>query len=377
MALFVFAQDVSAAEPTVRFEPVFEKIELDRPVFLTHPGDGTDRLFVVEQRGRVLWFDNDPEVAEANLAIDISKDVFSPANQGFNEEGLLGLAFHPQFKNNGYVYLHYSIRKPRGNVLSRFVMDTATGVIDVKSEQRLFHLRQPFPNHNGGMIAFGPDGYLYIALGDGGAANDPLAAGQRLNTWLGKILRIDVDHADRGENYAAPKDNPFIDQPGAKPEIWAFGLRNVWRFSFDRKTGVLYGGDVGQDLWEEIDVIVKGGNYGWNAYEGARRFAKAKSNQTPDDHIPPIAEYSHSQGQSVTGGYVYRGRRFPLLDGVYFYADYQSGLIWTLRHDPAKGETTAPKLVGRLAEISSFGEDRDGELYIISLQGRIDQVRAR
>ena len=375
----VWVAPVVAGPPGVRFEPAFTSLHFKRPVFLAHCNDGTGRIVVVEQAGRVLIFDNDPQVTVATEALDMRKRVYSPANGGFNEEGLMGLAFHPQFKSNHQVFLHYSIEKPkRGNVLARFRMNAEHTRIDRASEQKLMFVQQPFVNHNGGMIDFGPDGMLYVALGDGGKGGDPREAGQDLATLLGKILRIDVDRKDSDRAYAIPRDNPFVDVPEARGEIWAYGLRNVWRFSFDRKTGDLWAGDVGQDLWEEIDLITKGGNYGWNIMEASYPFLARQGGipkQVPNDMIDPIAEHEHVQARSITGGYVYRGRRIPDLNGWYVYGDYHTGLIFTLHYDGQ--EVEGPHLIGQLGGIASFGEDRDGELYVVSLQGKILKVVAR
>lgn len=354
------------------FKQVFKKAKFDRPIYLCPLPDGSNRLVIIEQAGRVLLIENNPEAAEFTVAYDDRDDVFSPANGGFNEEGLLGIAFHPKFSENRQVFLHYSVAKPRGNIISRFTMDESFTKIDHASEEVIMQIEQPFFNHNGGSITFGPDGYLYIALGDGGSANDPQGHGQNLKTLLASILRIDVDNKADGKNYAIPADNPFIDTKGARPEIFAYGLRNVWRMSFDRKTGTLWAGDVGQNLWEEIVIVEKGGNYGWNWVEGNHDFQPPANKAKMKDLVPPIVEYDHNLGKSVTGGYVYRGKAMPKMDGAYIYGDYQTGIIWTLRYDEdAKTLTQEPKVETVIPEISSFGEDHDGEIYVISLQGRI------
>ncbi|MCH9053211.1 MAG: PQQ-dependent sugar dehydrogenase [Proteobacteria bacterium] len=229
---------------------------------------------------------------------------------------------------------------------------------------------------NGGTIVFGPDGYLYIVLGDGGKANDPFGNGQNLETLLGSILRIDVDHQDAGKKYAIPQDNPFVGHAKARPEIYAYGLRNIWRMSFDRETGDLWAGDVGQDLWEEINIIRKGGNYGWNVREANHKFGPNGSGPRKD-LIDPIWEYHHDIGKSITGGHVYRGKRVPALVGKYIYADYVSTLIWALDYDAKAGEVRGnhPISSEKLA-IMSFGEDEMGEVYFFATDGKLYRFSA-
>ena len=362
-----------AAQHAATTAVAFENLRFERPLYLCPMGDGTDRLVVVEQRGRVYLFDNEPGVAQddRHLMIDITEDAISPGHRGQNEEGLLGLAFHPDFAENGQVFLHYSAAGPKRNVLSRFTMEDDGITIDRGSEDVILEQRQPFWNHNGGMIDFGPDGYLYISLGDGGAGGDTLKAGQNMDTLLAKILRIDVDHTDetRGTNYAIPEDNPFVDTEGARPEIWAYGLRNVWRFSFDREDGTLWAGDVGQNLWEEINIIRKGYNYGWRIREGRHDF---DANDRTDDTgllVDPLVEHNRTDALSITGGYVYRGSEIPQIQGYYLYGDYERGNLWMLQFD---GRRVRQHLaIGNVDKPASFGEDRDGEVYICSFNGRI------
>ena len=341
------------------WEVAFPELRFRRPLHVTAHGDGSDRLVVVEQAGKVHVFENRGDVRGTDVALDLSGVVY----RRHNEEGLLGLAFHPDFASNRRVFLHYSASRPRRNVLSRFQMDRAGRRIDPRSEQVLLQVRQPYGNHNGGHIAFGPDGYLYVTLGDGGAANDPHGNGQDLGTLLGTILRIDVD---RPKGYSIPADNPFVGRAGARGEIWAWGLRNVWRFSFDRVTGALWAGDVGQNRWEEIDVITRGGNYGWNLREGKHPFRRGRA---PGELIEPVIDYSRGEGVSVTGGHVYRGRKLPGLVGAYLYADFQSGAIWALRWDGK--EVIENRLLGHGPNVSGFGEDRHGEVYFCGFDGRI------
>lgn len=347
----------------VRAVVAFPNLKFDRPLYLTHGRDGTDRLYVVEQAGRVLWFENQKDVAEAHVALDIRKRV---RREG-EEEGLLGLAFHPQFKTNRKVYVFYSAAGgKRRNVLSCFEADENGQSFKPDSEKEILSVEQPWSNHNGGMIEFGPDGYLYIGLGDGGAAADPYNNAQDKSTFLGKILRIDVDRAGEGLAYAIPPDNPFVGEKNVQGEIWAYGLRNPWRFSFDRKTGLLWAGDVGQDRWEEIDLIKKGGNYGWSEWEGFHLF-KEVGRRGPFEK--PVVEHGHGEARCITGGYVYRGKRNPSLVGMYIYGDFLTGLVWGFRYDGKR--VMEHRYLTRVPGPASFGEDRDGELYVTSFDGRI------
>ncbi len=369
---------VSAAPDPLLLEKAFPHVKFRRPVYITHaPGDAR-QLYVVEQHGVIWAVENDSGTRRKQIFLDISERV----SRWGNEEGLLGLAFHPRYRENGYFFVHYSSKLEDGHgIVARFRRPAGSQAADPNSEVEILKLRQPYRNHNGGMIEFGHDGTLYISFGDGGAAGDPLNAGQDLSTWLGKILRIDVDCKENGRNYRIPPDNPFADNPLAdrpfastgqaiREEIWAYGLRNVWRFSFDRRTGQLWAGDVGQDHREEIDLITKGGNYGWNVFEGTRRYSR-KSGRGPA--IPPVFEYRHSGvwgAGSVTGGYVYRGEKIPELRGAYLYADYLSGEIWALT-PKTRGGYQSRKLLDSQKTISSFGEDSDGELYLCAFDGYI------
>lgn len=337
-----------------------------RPIVLTHAGDGTDRVFVATQHGVIHVFPNDQATTKTGVFLDLQDRVRYDDNT--NEEGFLGLAFHPQFKKNGEFFAFYTPKKGKLiNHLSRFRVrsgDPSKG--DPASEEVLLRIERPFWNHDGGTLCFGPDGYLYVALGDGGAANDPYGNGQKLDTVLGKILRIDVDRKYGDKPYAIPKDNPFAEKPGTKPEIWALGLRNVWRMAFDRKTGQLWAADVGQNLYEEINLITRGGNYGWNLREGLHPFGARGVGPRPD-LIEPIWEYHHDVGKSITGGTVYRGKRLPELEGAYVYADYVSGRMWALRYDEAKKRVTANRPIrDRAIPVMSFGEDEKGEIYFMT-----------
>jgi glucose/arabinose dehydrogenase len=343
-----------------------------RPIVLTHAGDGSNRVFVAEQHGAIHVLNNKQDVAESKMFLDIRDRVSYKDSE--NEEGLLGMAFHPNFKENGEVYVYYSAQDPpRTSVISRFrVSADDANRADAATEEQLLVIDQPFWNHNGGTIAFGPDGYLYIGLGDGGAGNDPYGNAQNLGVLLGSILRIDVDRkgAD-GAAYAIPADNPFVDRDGARPEIYAYGLRNVWRLAFDAETGVLWCGDVGQNLWEEISLIEKGGNYGWNRRESMHAFGSQGAGPN-DKMIEPIWEYDHQVGKSITGGSVYRGSRVAELAGKYIYADYVSGKIYALDYDAASGAVKNYRVPSPMLPIISFGEDEQHDVYfmIVAPDGR-------
>ncbi len=346
----------------------FPELKFRRPVLLTHAGDGSNRMFVCSQPGKIFVFPNQPDVEEADTFLDIEKKTIYKDEEF--EEGLLGLAFHPQFKKNGEFFIYYT-EPPHISVISRMrVSKDDPNKADPNSEEQLLRIQQPFWNHNGGTILFGPDGYLYIGLGDGGSANDPFKNGQNPKTLLGKILRIDVDHKDAGKNYAIPKDNPFADKSDAAPEAFALGVRNIWRMSFDRKTGQLWAADVGQDLWEEINIITKGGNYGWSLREGLHKF-KDGSDPRPD-LIEPVWEYHHSVGKSITGGVVYRGQKLPELTGCYLYGDFVSGKLWALKYDDkAKRVTSNYLLQGDNLPVMTYGEDEQGEVYFTTPFGQI------
>lgn len=354
-------------EDTWRLVNAFPKLTFDRPVELTHAGDGTNRLFLLEQEGRIRVFSNDANVLSASVYLDIKRKVSSEG-----EMGLLGLAFHPNFKQNGYFFVYYTKRNPLESVLARYQVTSASqAVVDPGTETIILRFAQPYDNHNGGKIAFGPDGYLYIATGDGGAWGDPHQNAQSKSSWLGKILRIDVDRSDKG-TYGIPADNPFANnREGFREEIFAFGLRNPWRFSFDRKTGQLWAGDVGQKEFEEINLITKGGNYGWRLKEGNRCY-NPRTDCDPGNLIAPIHTYPREEGISVTGGVVYRGSRYSVLQGKYLYADYGSGNVWALTAQ--NGQKTANQLLTTGAgTISAFGEDANGEVYLIDHLGTIKQ----
>ncbi len=344
-----------------------------RPIVLTHAGDGSNRVFVATQQGVIHVFDNDQAATSTKVFLDISSKVVYDDRQ--NEEGLLGMAFHPNYKQTGQFFIYYTTRDtPQMSVISRFrVSKDDPDEADAKFEEEVMRIKQPFWNHNGGTIAFGPDGYLYVGLGDGGKADDPFGNAQNLETLLGSILRIDINHKDKGKNYAIPSDNPFVKSPkNARGEIWAYGLRNVWRMSFDRNDGTLWAGDVGQNLWEEINIITRGGNYGWNRREATHSFGPQGSGPRKD-LIEPIWEYDHNVGKSITGGYVYRGSRLPQLAGMFLYADYITGKLWALRYDTSTKKVQANySIASSKLPVISFGEDEKGEVYfmIVASNGR-------
>jgi glucose/arabinose dehydrogenase len=369
---------------SVVVERAFPSLRITRPVVVTHAGDGSGRLFVCTQQGIVRVFPNRQDVTEEQVQtfLDIDEKVVYKDNE--NEEGLLGMAFHPKYAENGEFFLYYTTADaPHTSVVSRFrVSKDDPNRADPASEEELLRIPQPYWNHNGGTIVFGPDGYLYVGLGDGGAANDPHGHGQNLKTLLGSILRIDVDRKDPGLNYAIPKDNPFAGRQDARGEIWAYGLRNIWRMAFDPKTNVLWAGDVGQNLWEEIDLIVRGGNYGWNVREGTHPFAPP--GQPRGDFIDPIWEYHHDIGKSITGGNVYRGTKVPQLAGKYVYADYVSGLVWALDYDYDAQKVKANYLIKPAESLSlknmpviTFGEDEEGETYFTDTFGMFYRFAAK
>ena len=289
-------------------------------------------------------------------------------NDRGREEGLLGLALDPDFESSGYFYVYYTASGPRRTVVSRFAgLPDSPGMADHNSETIVLEVGQPYSNHNGGHLLFGPDGYMYIGLGDGGSAGDPKGNGQDAGTLLGSILRIDVSTADSSSSYSVPSDNPFISVVGARPEIWAYGLRNPWRFSFDRTTGKLWAADVGQNAWEEVDLIEAGRNYGWNVMEGNSCY-KARADSCNQDGLEaPVAEYGRDDGCSITGGYVYRGRKLNWLSGKYLYGDFCSGKIWS--YDPVT--TQSDDVIDTSLKISSFSEDSEGEIYVLSLDGGV------
>ncbi len=364
------------ALPKVQLERAFPALQVDRPLWLEEVGG---QIFVIEQRGRILEFPKSSDGSQPKEFLNIV------ARKPFldNEQGLLGFAPHPSFGSNGLFYAYYSQDNPRRNVLSEFKA-SASGAADLSTERILLEIPEPYSNHQGGCLGFGPDGFLYLGLGDGGAADDPHNNGQNMAALLGKMLRIDVNTRskvdDRELPYGIPQDNPYVGLGyGVRKEIWASGLRNPWRFSWDRQTGELWAGDVGQNLWEEVDIIVKGGNYGWCVREALHPFKPGAHEARYDE---PVAEYPHNPqiaaespfphegfGLSITGGYVYRGPQ-TALRGLYIYADYALGSIFGLRRENGKVVDQAI-LLQQPKNIMSFGQDAAGELYVLTQDGQI------
>jgi glucose/arabinose dehydrogenase len=340
------------------YEEAFPNLTFEFPVDIQSPGDGTNRIFVLSQPGVVYVFDNNPEVKDKKIFLDIREKVLYGG-----EMGLLGLAFHPDYKENEYFYLDYTTDNPRRTVISRFRVSRADpSAADPLSEEIILEVEQPYENHNGGQISFGPDGYLYISLGDGGSGGDPLNAGQDLKNLLGKLLRIDVDNKVGELNYSIPEDNPFKENTsGFKEEIYAYGLRNVWRFSFDKQNR-LWAADVGQNKWEEINLIEKGKNYGWRVME-AKHCYNPETDCDTSGLVLPIWEYGHNDmgGFSITGGFVYEGISAPALKGKYIYADYVSGRIWQLEF--VNNLISNKLLIDTDLMIATFGVDENSELF--------------
>jgi glucose/arabinose dehydrogenase len=324
-------------------------------------------LFAAAQTGEIWTFENKADVTESHLFLDLQAKVQNFASRGANEEGLLGLAMHPGYKDNGKFYVYYTDAEKTRSILSEFtVSDDDPNAADPASEKVIMTIDQPFKNHNGGAIEFGPDGYLYIGLGDGGFRNDPESNGQNLSTLLGSILRIDVDSPTAAQAYGIPKDNPFVGQDNVRPEIFAYGIRNPWRMAFDKKTGKLWVGDVGQELWEEVNVITKGGNYGWSTREGTNSFSNGTAPEGASDPIDPVWQYDHRIGRSITGGRVYRSSRVPELNGAYLYADYVSGVVWALMVDEATGNAVKNvQVLPKGVSVLAFGEDQSGEVFYL------------
>ncbi|TWU03844.1 PQQ-dependent sugar dehydrogenase [Neorhodopirellula pilleata] len=355
----------------------YPNLNISRPIVITGAGDGSGRLFVASQTGEIFVFDESNEqVDEPEMFVDLSDRVIYKDRE--NEEGFLGLAFHPRFSENGKFYAYYTTSdRPHVSVLSEFrtVEGSQNRFGDPSSERELMRIQQPFWNHNGGTVAFGPDGYLYVALGDGGKGNDPLKSGQDLSKLLGSILRIDIDQTQNDLPYAIPKDNPLVGRGASVwPEIYAWGVRNIWRMSFDEPTGRLWAADVGQNEWEEINLIRKGGNYGWSLREAAHSFTLdgSKGSEATPSLIDPLIEYPHTDdwGKSVTGGAVYRGKATPQLDGYYLYGDYVSGRLWAMKID----EKTEAVLENRpiawqQLPVFTFGSTDTGEVLMSTMMG--------
>ena len=358
------------ADGTAALQVTLEKVAsgFAKPLYLVEPPDGSGRLFVVEQAGKIRI------LKDGAIASQPFLDAGSLITTGGAEQGLLGLAFHPKYKENGRFFITYTA-KNGDNTLAEYRVSNDAAKADPASGKVLFAIPDFAANHNGGMVAFGPDGYLYLSTGDGGQGGDPKANGQNKNALLAKILRIDVNGP---APYAIPPTNPFA-RGGGKAEVWDYGFRNPWRFSFDRKTGDLWVADVGQDKYEEVNFEPAGGNgglnYGWNTMEGTHCF-KPSEGCSQAGLVLPVSDYSHDDGCSVTGGYVYRGAKEPKLEGAYFFTDYCGGVIWALTRD-STGNWQRTEVLSSKLRISSFGEDQSGELYVVSqADGTIYRMRA-
>jgi len=364
-------QVVERPAPAVAIVPAFGELRFERPLDAAQaPGDEAD-WFVVEQGGRIFRVHATGSGWVAEPWLDLREQV---SRKG-NEEGLLGLAFSPHFAEPGHphrgaFYVDYSVKTgERRSRLSRFFAAPGEDAVDPATEQVLLEIPEPYENHNGGGLVFGPDGLLYYSLGDGGAAGDPQGNAQNVGVLLGKILRLDVGPQPDGKPYGIPADNPLVDRAGARPEIWAYGLRNPWRFSFDRKTGELWAGDVGQNAYEFVHVVRKGGNHGWDLLEGFHRFELPKGSEPPEPLVPPVFEYPHADGLSITGGFVYRGRAIPALDGWYVFGDYVTRKLWAIRR-AGEGQVEHMTLLPASVIMSAFAQDRDGELLLVEHLGQ-------
>jgi glucose/arabinose dehydrogenase len=386
------AAAMNAEAPTIWPIIAFEQVNIGNlasPVHLTNAGDGSGRIFIVERDGRIRLVKNGS--LETTPFLDISGHVLSGG-----EQGLLSVAFPPDYAQRQRFYVYYT-QMNGNNVVARIHVSGNPDLADASSEEQILELPHPFQtNHNGGQLAFGPDGYLYIAPGDGGGGGDPYGNAQNPASLLGKVLRIDVEGkiptttpdspykiflplvgSGTGLPYSIPPDNPFTNQPGYRPEIWALGLRNPWRFSFDSATGDLYIADVGQNEVEEVNFqpasSAGGENYGWNILEGSLCYNPPSGCTPPANYTAPVVEYSHgtndSNGCSITGGFVYRGTAYPDLQGIYFYADYCQGRIWGLKLENFAGQSQL--LLDTNYNPSSFGEDENGEVYLVSLSGQV------
>ncbi|WP_455204452.1 PQQ-dependent sugar dehydrogenase [Kaarinaea lacus] len=358
------AEPINSERSVIQLSQVFKQLEFSQPVAMLQVPNNDSEWYVVEKPGQVFRITSSSEKPQKQLYLDIKDRV----DDGPSEAGLLGMAFHPKYKKNGEVFVSYTAEgSPLTSTISRF-KGPVGDVLPEDSETILLAVEQPYGNHNGGQIAFDPKGNLMIGFGDGGSGGDPKGNGQNVQTLLGAMLRIDVDSASP---YAIPNDNPLVGKENARGEIYAWGMRNPWRWSFDRKTGELWVADVGQNKWEEINLVTKPGNYGWNLREATHCYDRSPCPGA--DFIDPVAEYSHQWGCSVTGGYVYRGKQIPKLKGVYLYGDFCSGRIWGLYRLDNGGFESRLLLESGLM-IASFAEDNQGEIYVIHYHGKIYKI---
>ncbi len=375
MRLLLLLSLVLAVAPAaqITLQTAFPSVSFSSPIELVSaPGDSS-RIYVAEQGGRILTLDTDSATPTATTYLNVSTRLTSGG-----ERGLLGMAFHPEYETNGYVYLHYSGSGDGRTVLARYTRSAANPLTaDLASEVVLLTVPQPFSNHNGGKLAFGPDSLLYLSLGDGGSGGDPGNRAQNRTTLLGKILRIDTDTTGAaGRPYSIPEDNPYAgNTEGFREEIYAYGIRNAWKFGFDRETGVLWAGDVGQGTWEEVSQIENGGNYGWRIMEGAHCYSPSSGCDQTGLELP-VYEYNHSGGRcSITGGTVYRGTANPALIGDYLYADYCDGVVSALSPSPVSGGLVNRTLVNAGFGVIGFGEDAYGEMYVLTQSSGATSVR--
>ncbi len=375
------------ANDRIKLNPAWEKLPVDKPISVVVVPDGSGRLLLVQQRGLILELPNDEASAEARVFLDFTGRGMEAANGKF-EEGLLGLAFHPDFTNNGKFYLCHSKQNPKRSIYCEMqVSKTDRTKADLSTERVVLEVQQPYANHHCGNLAFGPDGMLYIPMGDGGGkpGGDPLRQAQNLFSLNGKMLRIDVNGRSGDLQYAIPADNPFVGKEAAREEIWAYGLRNPWGIFFDPE-GTLWEADVGEEIWEEVNLIERGGNYGWSWRVGANpNAARAAEVPQPTDvtFIDPIHVYDHSQGISITGGLIYRGKTMPWLVGAYVYGDWGHGRVWALRYDKATKMVTSNELLLQAVldakgkgsfKPTAFCEDANHEIIALDWAGKIYRI---
>jgi len=390
-ALLLGAGGLAAAEkPEIRLDPIYENLDIERPVTLQIPDDGADRRFLVEQTGKIKLLPADEDADESKVFLDLTDSI--GVEKDF-EEGLLGLAFHPDYRDNGRFYVTFSRQGPKRLVLAEYtVSEDDPDAADPDSERILLEAQQPEWNHNSGNVFFHPESeLLYLCLGDGGLKNGVFLLAQKLTRWNGKVLRIDVDERTGDRPYGIPDDNPFVGVANACPEIWAYGLRNPWGVDIDERTGLFYLADVGQGLWEEINIVEKGGNYGWEFREGAHEFAPrealmkaiGRKSKKPEGvaFIEPIHEYSRADGISITGGYVYRGEAIPALQGHFLFGDWRFGNLWALHYEPEAGEVIANHQIEKPEDVkdptvqpTAFCPDENGEPIVLGWRGKMFRI---
>lgn len=371
----------TAADP-VQMKPLWPEVKVERPITLLQPPDETGRWFLAQQRGKILILPADGAKTEPGVFLDLSGRKME---ENEFEEGLIGFVFHPEYRKNGLFYVCYSQQNPKRSVVSEIKVSAADpGRADVATERVLLEVPQPYWNHNSGNMLFGPDGMLFISFGDGGKRDDPLRFAQNRFVMNGKIIRIDVNTRTGSRQYGIPGDNPFLKQEAVLPEIYAFGLRNPWGLWIDPATKLFWCADVGQDLWEEINLITPGGNYGWSWREGAQPFV-VRQEEAPEKlkYIDPIHQYNHAEGLSITGGFVYHGKALPSLSGQYVYGDFANGRVWALHYDPASAKVTSNTKIFE-APLDSKGQatfkptafvpDAEGEPVMLDWNGSIQKL---